>query len=66
MCIRDRFVGGFAHPPNADGVKWFVKEIFPTIRESIPEIKFYIVGSKPTDEILQLADDHIIVTGRCV
>ncbi len=23
------FVGGFAHPPNADAVLWFAREIFP-------------------------------------
>ena len=27
------FVGGFAHPPNADAVLWFVKEVWPKIRE---------------------------------
>ena len=45
------FVGGFAHPPNADAVLWFAKEIFPHIREQLPDIKFYVVGSKVTDEI---------------
>ena len=28
------FVGGFAHPPNADAVLWFAREIYPLIRES--------------------------------
>ena len=27
------FVGGFAHPPNADAVLWFAREIYPRIRE---------------------------------
>ena len=35
------FVGGFAHPPNADAVLWFAKEVFPKIREQI-KVNFYI------------------------
>lgn len=58
------FVGGFAHPPNADAVLWFAREIFPLIREQIP-VNFYIVGSRVTDEIkaLEQPDNGIIVKG---
>ncbi|WP_312504018.1 glycosyltransferase [Lacrimispora sp.] len=58
------FVGGFAHPPNADAVLWFAQEIFPLIREQLP-INFYIVGSKVTDEIkaLEQPGSGIIVKG---
>ncbi len=57
------FVGGFGHPPNADAVKWFVAEVLPLIRERVPGVRFYICGSKPTKEILDLASDDVIVTG---
>ena len=58
------FVGGFAHPPNADAVLWFAREIFPIIREKLP-IQFYIVGSRVTDEIKELEkpENGIIVKG---
>ena len=58
------FVGGFAHPPNADAVLWFAREIFPLIRKEL-EIPFYIVGSKVTDEIKGLEEpgNGIIVKG---
>lgn len=58
------FVGGFAHPPNADAVLWFAREIFPLIREKL-EIPFYVVGSKVTDEIkaLEQPGNGIIVKG---
>ena len=58
------FVGGFAHPPNADAVLWFAKEVFPKIREQI-KVNFYIVGSKVTDEIkaLEQPGNGIIVKG---
>ncbi len=59
------FVGGFAHPPNADAVKWFAGEIFPKIRESLPDVKFYVVGSKVTEEIkaLEQPGNGIIIKG---
>ncbi len=49
------FVGGFAHPPNADAVLWFVREVWPLIRAR-REINFYIVGSRATEEIKALHD----------
>ncbi len=57
------FVGGFEHPPNTDAVIWFSKEVFPKIVESIPDIRFFIVGSNPTEEILSLSSSNIVVTG---
>ena len=38
------FVGGFAHPPNADAVLWFAKEVFPLIREKL-DVTFYVAVS---------------------
>jgi len=57
------FVGGFSHKPNIDAMLWFVKEIFPLVLSEIPDLKFYIIGSNPTDEIKNLKTDNIIVTG---
>ena len=57
------FLGAFLHNPNADGVLWFIREIFPKIHADIPDIKFYVVGDRPTEEILSLSSGNIIVTG---
>lgn len=59
------FVGGFAHPPNADAVLWFAREIFPHIRQRLPEVVFYVVGSKMTDEIraLEQPGNGIVMKG---
>lgn len=58
------FVGGFAHPPNADAVLWFAQEIYPLIRERM-NASFYIVGSKVTPEIqaLEQPGNGIVVKG---
>lgn len=57
------FVGGFGHPPNVDAVLWFANEVFPIIQNEIPDVKFHVVGSKPTKEIEVLKSDAINVTG---
>ena len=57
------FVGGFLHDPNIDAVKYFINEIWPKIKQKIPNVKFFIIGSNPPEEIKKLASDDVIVTG---
>ena len=57
------FVGGYQHAPNVDAVKFMVMEIMPLLRERLPGIKFYIVGSNPPEEIKALAADDIVIVG---
>ncbi|MCI8725561.1 MAG: glycosyltransferase [Hungatella sp.] len=64
------FVGGFAHPPNADAVIWFVREVYPLIRqkleaEGIQPPPFYVVGSRVTDEIraLEQPGNGVVIKG---
>lgn len=39
------FVGGLRHPPNRDAVEWLVGDIFPRIREALPDVELHLVGS---------------------
>lgn len=57
------FVGGFGHPPNIDAVLWFANEIFPHVLISYPDIIWYIVGSKPPQEIMNLQSNNIVIKG---
>ena len=57
------FVGGFEHPPNVDAVQWLTGKIMPRVRESLPDVHLYIVGSKPTAEVLALQTDRVTVVG---
>ena len=57
------FIGGFLHQPNEDAVFYFVEEILPIIKEEIPEVKFYVVGSDPTAKLLRLNSETVKVTG---
>ena len=57
------FIGGFAHPPNEEGVIWFIEYVLPLVRRELPDIELTIVGADPSERVLQLAGEHIKVTG---
>jgi glycosyltransferase involved in cell wall biosynthesis len=56
------FVGGFAHTPNIDAVKWFVEHVYTKIRARA-DIPFYVVGSNPPEEITALDGDGVVIRG---
>jgi len=59
------FTGAMDYWANVDAVTWFAKEVFPKIKQKCVDAQFYIVGSKPTKEVMQLANQPgIFVTGR--
>ena len=49
------FVGGFRHPPNADGIRWFVEAVWPRVIQALPQARLYIVGSHMTPDVRALA-----------
>ena len=59
------FIGGFLHQPNVDAIKYFVNEIWPIVREKLPDAKLFVIGSIPPDEVLALGgeDDRIRIIG---
>ena len=58
------FVAGFLHEPNPDAARWLIEEIQPLVRREIPEALILLVGSNPPPEVVRLAGDGVIVTGR--
>lgn len=57
------FVGGFRHLPNADAVLWFISKIWPFVKDSVPGVKFHVVGNHPPEEVLSLASDDVVIHG---
>src|SRR5262249_40595379 len=49
------FVAGFRHPPNIDGLLWFVATVWPEVVAAIPEARLVVVGSFPPPEVLGVA-----------
>lgn len=57
------FIGGFQHPPNEDGVLWFINDVMPLIRAELPGVQFIIVGSQAPRSVLKLQSDDVVVKG---
>jgi sugar transferase (PEP-CTERM/EpsH1 system associated) len=59
------FTGAMDYFANVEAMLYFVREIMPLIKQQIPEARLYVVGSKPAQELLELARQNpdIIVTG---
>ena len=59
------FTGAMDYWPNIEAVVWFVEQVLPGLRRQWPGLRFFIVGSKPTDRVRALADEPgVSVTGR--
>jgi glycosyltransferase involved in cell wall biosynthesis len=59
-------MGTLYYPPNADGIRWFVEEVFPLIRSKVPGVMLTIIGKNPPNDFLKLSEDKsngILVTG---
>jgi GT2 family glycosyltransferase/ubiquinone/menaquinone biosynthesis C-methylase UbiE len=58
------FVGGFNHPPNLEGLLWFVEEVLPLLRARDAGLRLNIVGSKTPERVRTLAGSDIVVHGH--
>jgi glycosyltransferase involved in cell wall biosynthesis len=41
------FVGALDYEPNTEAVSWFVREVFPIVRDHHPGVRFRVVGRSP-------------------
>lgn len=51
------FVGNFLHEPNLDAVSYLKKEIWPLIKQKLPEAELHIYGAYPTQKVQELHND---------
>jgi GT2 family glycosyltransferase/glycosyltransferase involved in cell wall biosynthesis len=48
------FLGGFGHRPNVSAVEWFAHEVWPAIRQALPEAGFHIIGADVPESVKAL------------
>jgi sugar transferase (PEP-CTERM/EpsH1 system associated) len=58
------FIGNLDYYPCRDAMLYFTKEIFPIIRNTLPNAELLIVGVNPPPEIKKLESNAIHVTGQ--
>jgi glycosyltransferase involved in cell wall biosynthesis len=59
-------LGTLHYPPNADGIRWFFEEVFPIVREAIPDARLTIIGKNPPQDFIRFAEQNsgsVVVTG---
>jgi polysaccharide biosynthesis protein PslH len=58
-------LGTLHYPPNADGIRWFLQEVYPLIKRSNPNVTLTVIGKNPPADFIQAArqDPSINVTG---
>lgn len=49
------FAGGLSWYPNVSGIRFFVREIWPLLKQQRPAIKLYLAGRSPAAAIAELA-----------
>ena len=49
--------------PNADGLHWFVANVLPLVRLSIPWVRVHVTGANPPADLLELADPNLRFEG---
>jgi len=59
------FTGAMDYAPNDDAARYFLKTIWPLIRQRVPAAHFSVVGRRPSPSLRALAKraDHVEVTG---
>jgi glycosyltransferase involved in cell wall biosynthesis len=59
------FTGAMDYRPNIDAVLWFADEILPRLLARRPDLRFAVVGARPSPAVRRLATrPGILVTGR--
>lgn len=58
------FLGRMDYYPNVDGICWFARELFPSIRARVPAAELRVVGSNPVRAVTELTKiAGVTVTG---
>ncbi len=59
-------MGSLHYPPNADGIRWFLQEVFPLVQKQMPYVTLTVIGKNPPADFIQMANESkgaIEVTG---
>lgn len=57
------FIGNLAHRPNDDAVLFFMREVYPRLRQKLPNIRLDIIGDNPSAAIAAYNSGDVLVRG---
>lgn len=63
---RMAFVGSMDWDPNEDGISWFLRDVYPRIRQAAPNASLAVVGRNPSSRLHALTARYpnVELTGR--
>ncbi len=58
-------VGTMYWPANIDGIRWFLDQIYPIIKQQVPNVRCTLIGARPPQDIKdrEQTDSSLKVTG---
>jgi GT2 family glycosyltransferase len=59
------FIGNLAHRPNEDAVLFFLREVYPLVRKSLPTVQLDIIGDNSSATIKAYDSEEVRIRGYC-
>jgi glycosyltransferase involved in cell wall biosynthesis len=60
---RIGFLASFGHQPNVDAALYFAEDVFPLVKERIPDAEFVVAGRNPPSSLLEGTNTGISCLG---
>jgi glycosyltransferase involved in cell wall biosynthesis len=57
------FIGSFAHRPNQDAMLFFLREVYPLVRKSLPTVRLDIIGDFASAAIKAYDSEDVRIRG---
>jgi glycosyltransferase involved in cell wall biosynthesis len=57
-------IGAMDWRPNADGIKWFLEEIWPEVVKKHPDVNLYLAGRNMPDWLKELKQQNVVIEGE--
>ncbi|MFN8062103.1 MAG: glycosyltransferase family 4 protein [Vicinamibacterales bacterium] len=61
--FRVTFLGGLHWPPNAEGVRWFLDEVWPLVAAAVPDAVFTVIGKGSLGRLGRVDLSRVEITG---
>jgi GT2 family glycosyltransferase/glycosyltransferase involved in cell wall biosynthesis len=57
------FIGNLAHRPNEDAVLFFIREVYPLVRQALPNVRLDIIGDNPSAALKAYDSEDVRIRG---
>lgn len=58
------FIGSLDWAPNLEGLRWFLRDVWPLLRAKFPELEFHVAGRKTPDSVRELRLPGVFIHGE--